>query len=387
MTAPGDIQDIRSSLGLTAADEDLLRRSAPRFLPEIDGWVESFYARLVTDPVAMALLRDEAQVIRLKRSLAAWFRELFVLPFDESYERVRVGIGRTHVRIGMPQHLMVTAMAGVREDVAASTRRLYAGAPDAEDVRRALQKVLELELALMLGAYRRRWQEIHQRTDRAFYAERIVHRVARTTDSSVSAALCYAELVRRARDPALRERWLLRLEAVLRDIGTLGARAGIGGRPDGSSAADVDVAEACSRALANVSLPENTAVRLDVPPGLHARLHVRSFEMAVEELVQNAANHDPGGSVAVGVARPDPGTLSVIVTDGGPGWPLGVRDVADTYALGSGMGLAYAEYVAGLHDGAVELFSAPGGGAGVRLRLALAPRPAGTDASLAANPR
>jgi signal transduction histidine kinase len=281
---------------------------------------------------------------------------------------------------------MVTAMAGVREDVAASARRLFPVEAEAEDVRRALHKVLDLELSLMLAAYRRRAQEVRQRTDRALYAERIVHRVARTTDSGVSAALCYVELVRRSGQPAERERWIQRLEAVLRDVGTLGARSGIESRPDGSAADEADVAEACSRALANVSLPGTTSVTLDVPRGLRARVHVRPFELAVEELVQNAANHDPGGTVTIQVASPDERTLSVTVTDNGPGWPLGVRDVADTYALGTGMGLAYAEYVAGLHDGAVELFQTPSGGAGVRLRLALGSHPERADADLAANP-
>ncbi|MGE0191434.1 MAG: protoglobin domain-containing protein [Planctomycetota bacterium] len=385
MNGAGAIGDIRRSLGFSAEDEELLGRSAPHLLPEIDGWVDAFYARLLTDPAAMALLCDEARVIRLKRSLAAWFRELFALPVDEDYERMRAGIGRTHVRIGMPQYLMVTAMTGVREDVASSVRRIYGDAPEAEDVRRAVQKVLDLELALMLGAYRRRSQEVRQLADRAVYAERLVHRVARSTDAGVSAALCYVELVRRTEDRTRREHWMRRLEAVLHDVGTVGARAGIERRTDGSAVDEVEVADACSRALANVSLPEKTSVTLDVPPGLRAPLHARPFELAVEELVQNAANHDPGGIVAMKVALEDERTLSLTVTDSGPGWPLGVRDVADTYALGSGMGLAYAEYVAGLHDGSVELFQAPGGGAGVRLRLGLVAEPGEPGADLAAH--
>ena len=158
------IPALRHSLGFGVADEALVRTAAPRLGPEVDGWVERFYARLVVDPVAMAILRDESRVLRLKRSLVAWFLEIFSLPLDEGYERARRDIGIVHVRIGMPLYLMVTAMGGLRRDVRDSVVRLWADdGAQAERVADALSKVLDLELALMLECYRRRQRELEQR--------------------------------------------------------------------------------------------------------------------------------------------------------------------------------------------------------------------------------
>ena len=87
------IQLFRRGLGLGEREEALVREVAPRLAGEVPHWVEAFYVRLVVDPVAMALLKDEGSVIRLKRSLIAWFFELFSPPYDAAYEQ----IGRAHV--------------------------------------------------------------------------------------------------------------------------------------------------------------------------------------------------------------------------------------------------------------------------------------------------
>jgi signal transduction histidine kinase len=371
MKTEADIDAIRRSLGLTAEDETALREAAPLLVPEIEGWVDSFYVRLVVDEVAMSLLRDEAMVVRLKRSLVAWFQELLTLPFDADYERARAEIGRVHVRIGMPQHLMVTAMGGVRGDVRASVARILAAdGGRAQRVATAFERVLDLELALMLGAYRRRARELAQRTDRALYARRVEARFVRAAADAFDASLCYAELLRRAPDAESRDRWATRLKETLREFASLPARLGDGEQALPEGPRRTAVGEICARALENVSTPSRTVIDLRIePPGVEAVLHPTTFRLAFEELLQNAVNHDPGGCVQVGVNALIDGGLIVDVTDGGPGWPDGVRDVADVYVAGGGTGLAFCEFLADLHDGSIELTRPPGGGAGVRIRL------------------
>ena len=171
---PDGIDSIRRSLQFGPQEEALLRAAAPRLLPEIPGWTERFYARVAVDPVAMALLKDEGRIIRLKRSFGAWLQELFALPFDAAYERARAGIGRTHVRIEMPQYLMVTSMGAVRRDAAESVARLWAAEPETgRRVMSALDQVLDLELALMLEQYRRRSREVAHEVDRALFTQRV----------------------------------------------------------------------------------------------------------------------------------------------------------------------------------------------------------------------
>jgi hypothetical protein len=381
MTPEADIDAVRRALDLTAADEAVVREVAPRLAGEIEGWVDAFYARLGRDRVAQALLRDEGTVERLRRSLVSWFQELFSLPYDAAYERARAEIGRVHVRIGMPQHLMVTAMAGIRRDVRASIVRAFPGDPAGADrAVQAVEKALDLELALMLGAYRRRARELAQRTDRALYARHAQARVARARADAADAAMCYAALLRRARDAVSAGRWASRLSEALLHVGR---------DPGGESAEEraltegprrATIAEVCARAVADVSVPARTEVETIVdPPGARVVVHEVPLRLALEELVQNAVNRDPGGAARLVVTALADGGLLVEVSDGGARWPEGVHDVAEAVAACGGMPTAFTELVTGLHGGSVELVRPPGGGAAIRVRLRAVPEEEGSE--------
>lgn len=365
-----DIDAIRQALGLTPEDEETVRDAAASLERDVPLWVETFYARLLADPVASSLLVDPGTVERLRRSLSAWFREMFSLPLDAAYERARAQIGRTHVRVGMPMHLMVTAMSGLRTDVRASCRRAWVYDPcRGERVANALERVLDLELALMLGAYGRHSTELAQRRDRALLPQRVARRFAVATRNGVDAAICYAELVARAPDVASRERWLARLRAALDRVGTLDRRWSEGLSPTEAEARPTDLEALVLAAVREVSVPASTTVDVRVEPRhLTAHVHPGPLRLALIELLQNAVNHDPGGTTTLELRGRD-GDLVVEVVDGGPGWPPGAASVADLLGTSGGMGLAYGEHVAELHGGAIELFHPPSRGAGVRLRL------------------
>jgi signal transduction histidine kinase len=335
-------------------------------VPEVEQWVDRFHARLATDPTAMRFLTDEATVIRFKRSLTAWFLELFSPPFDARYARAREEIGRVHARIGLPQYLMVTAMNGVRRDVDASVDAIWGDDPPAAArVRDVLGKVLDLELALMLDAYRRRSLEVSQQAERALFAGQIARWVSDATRDVATAVRCYAELFRRASSRESRDHWGVRLRESLDAITRLSQPY----RSDVTAPSVVPLSGILERALANVSLPARTVVeRVVDPPGASGSVCEDALRMAVQEMIQGAANRDPGGKVRLGV-RKRARSIVFEVVDTGPGWPEGVRVVADAYGLPGGMGLALCQQVAVLHGGDVELFSAPGGGAGLRLTL------------------
>ena len=371
MSAEGDIDAIRRSLGFVPAQEELVRRAAPLLLPEIEGWVEAFYARLVVDEVAMSLLRDEATVIRLKRSLVAWFQELLSLPYDSEYERARAEIGRVHVQIGMPQHLMVTAMAGIRRDVGDSVARLFSDDPvAARTTIRALEQILDLELALMLGAYRRRARELAQRTDRAFYVQRAELRFSRARGDALDAALCYAELLRASEDGETRARWSARLVEALGTVARAPRSADSGAASLSRDAVLLDLREVVARALEEVSVPARTSVEVVVePPDAQAVLHGGPFRLALEELLQNAVNRDPGGHVRLAMTALADGGLLLEIADGGPGWPEGSREVDEAVTAAGGVPQAFCELLTDLHGGTLELVRPPGGGAALRMRL------------------
>jgi len=367
-----EVGDIQRALQWGPRDESLLRAAAARLAPRVEAWVEAFYQRLQTDPTAVTILGDEGRILRLRRSLSAWFHEMLTLPVDAAYARAREEIGRTHVRIGMPQHLMVTAMHGLRADVRADTLRAYAGEPEtAEAAAAALEKALDVELALMLEAYRRRTRELALRQDATVLAHAVARRCAETVEDAVDATLCRTEALRRLApgDPGAPEH-LRRVDEALRAIGELARRWIARFPPLDSDPRVVGVDALVLAASANVSLPPGTSIERDVePPHLEARLHVASAQLAIEELLQAAVNRDPGGSVRVSVrARADQG-VDVEVAHGGAHEP----SLVATHGP-EAFGLAYVPIAAELHDGTCEVTRPEGFSVGVRLTLRRARR-------------
>ena len=111
-----------------------------------------FYERIREHEDAHAVLTGEAQTERLKRSLVLWMGRMLSGTYDEAYAEETRKIGRVHVRVGLPQRYMFTAMALLRvalEAVAESTQ-----GHAATRTRSALTRVLDLELAIMLDSYR-----------------------------------------------------------------------------------------------------------------------------------------------------------------------------------------------------------------------------------------
>jgi signal transduction histidine kinase len=117
---------------------------------------EVFYARILEHEGARTALEGgESQVGHLKGTLQIWMDQLLRGPWDESYFELRCRIGRMHVRIALPQHYMFGAMNVLRQEFNALIDEHYRERPqELARVRRALSKILDLELAIMLHTYR-----------------------------------------------------------------------------------------------------------------------------------------------------------------------------------------------------------------------------------------
>ncbi|HEY6081157.1 MAG TPA: protoglobin domain-containing protein, partial [Polyangiaceae bacterium] len=137
---------------LELRDAELLRHFGGLAAAELPRIVDEFYDRIREHEEAHAVLQGEEQIQRLKRSLVAWLKRVLSGAYDESYHEQTALIGRVHVRIGLPQRYMLTAMALIRVSLLRIADAKLGEASGA--TREALSRILDLELAVMLEAYK-----------------------------------------------------------------------------------------------------------------------------------------------------------------------------------------------------------------------------------------
>jgi PAS domain S-box-containing protein len=133
--------------------DDLARLRAfhPGAAPHFPRISAEFYERIREHQDANEVFTGEAQIARLRRSLVRWLDRICTGDRDEDYFEETAKIGRAHVRVGLPQRYVLTAMALIRislDRIADET--MGAAAPQ---VRQSLAKALDVELAVMLETY------------------------------------------------------------------------------------------------------------------------------------------------------------------------------------------------------------------------------------------
>ena len=149
-------EELKRYVGWGPEDEAALRAlhgpAAPRF-PAI---ATLFYDTILGHPDASrSLAGGETQVGHLKVTLQRWLDSLLSGPWDDGYYQARCRIGRKLVQIELPQHYMFGAMNVVRRALNQIIDDTYLARPaELAASRRAVGRVLDLELAIMLHTYR-----------------------------------------------------------------------------------------------------------------------------------------------------------------------------------------------------------------------------------------
>jgi len=148
------IQEMKRYLGFTEVDAEWLRRLGPRmekYLPEM---VERFYSQVPHHPNAFRVFTGgEAQIARLKQTLQHWARGLFSGTYDQAYADDRYQIGYRHVRIGLEQKYVISAMGIVRSFFSDCLLLEFSAGDERLRYAHSLGKILDLDLNLMCESY------------------------------------------------------------------------------------------------------------------------------------------------------------------------------------------------------------------------------------------
>jgi signal transduction histidine kinase len=372
------LEDVSAYIGFDRLDSERLASLHPVLAPEFDRMAEHFYACILRHEGAhQAITGGDAQVQRLKRTLTAWMDSGLRGPHDDAFFELRARIGRRHVEIGLPQQYMVTAIGVMRQDYHAVIERAFAKDPDTRSAGlRAVDRLLDLELAIMLQTYRLDSEDRLRRNERLATIGMVAATIGHDLRNPLGVIESSAYILRRVVDD---DRGLRHLDKITNQVRACNrivtallelARA----RPPQLST--VDARSLVKNALAMVAVPDQVQLEIDID-GEHSLLvDVGLLEQAIVNLVTNAiqALARPGGLVVIRVGRHDEAFDALTVLDNGPGFDPGMlprvfEPLVTSRPSGVGLGLALVLSVAERHRGVAVAENRAEGGAMVRILL------------------
>jgi hemoglobin-like flavoprotein len=149
------ISEMQALEALTSEEYRLLADMRPALKQHGPAVVDAFYEQLERfDHLREILQAEPGRIEALKGHLTRWLVGLAEGTYKESYFEERYRIGKRHVEVGLEPRYVVAAMAFCRAIAADMIiERAYGDAPDKEARLKALNKIMDLDLNIMLESY------------------------------------------------------------------------------------------------------------------------------------------------------------------------------------------------------------------------------------------
>jgi signal transduction histidine kinase len=376
-------QELQQYVGWTEEDARRVQSVAAALEPFLPALIDDFYAEIDRHPGARKVITGgAAQVARLKGTLLGWLHDLLAGPYDRGYVFRRWKVGWRHVEIGLDQVYTNVALSRLRRGLL----RALEGVPEAAScegmaVRRSLNTLLDLDLAIIEDAYQAEYTARQQRSERLAAIGQVAGGIAHELRNPLNVVKTSIYYLLHARNPtpAKTAEHLQRIErhVVVAD-GVITALSNFARMPLPNFRA-FPVLECVRQALELNSVPETVEVVLDEPPGLPAVLaDPEQVRIVFGNLVRNAREAMARGGRLTVAARPDGDAVAVDVTDTGPGIAADnlkriMEPLYSTKARGLGLGLAIARSILEKNKGSLRVDSEPGKGTTFTVRLPAAP--------------
>lgn len=373
------LDQLLAYVGFDDGDRERLIELHATLEPSFPMIADRFYAAVWAAPGAAAVLSGPEQVERLRLTLIHWMSTGLLGPYDHAFNERRSRIGLVHVRIGLAQHYMFTAINVVRTAYLDRIRELYP-ASQALEVVRSVDKLFDIELALMLRHYQLVSEEKLVAREREIQSDRITalqtmsaglaHEVRNPLNAAkLQLELLERRLLRKDEDPKLVDPIRLAHHEIERLTELLNEFLSFARPPELHLVTHdvlavvrdvVDIERAfAERSDVSIVLDETLeAALLPVDPG---KLH-----QVVQNLVRNAIEAAPrGGRVGIEIVFGER-SLHVRVSDNGSGMTDAVRTrifepFFSTKESGTGMGMSIVHSFVAMHDGRVEIVTGPTG--------------------------
>jgi signal transduction histidine kinase len=293
-------QELQSYVGWTEADAGRVHAATALVEPHLATLIDDFYAEIQRHPDARKVITGgDAQIERLKGTLRGWLTELFSGKFDVEYVARRWRVGYRHVEIGLDQVYTNVALSRLRTGIVRILQQNWPG-----DVRelletvRSLNKLLDLDLAIIEQAYQAEYSARQQRVERMATLGQVAGSVAHELRNPLNVIKTSVYYLLHARNPteeksaehlARIERQVTLADGVITTLANLAKMPLPNLRP-------FDVAEFVQHSLELNPLLPNIEVVVDCPAALPPALgDVSQLQIVLSNLIRNARDAMPEG--------------------------------------------------------------------------------------------
>jgi signal transduction histidine kinase len=376
-------QELQQYVGWTEEDARRVHSVAVSLAPHFAALIDDFYAEIERHPNARKVITGgTVQIERLKGTLLGWLIDLFAGRYDQEYVARRWRVGWRHVEIGLDQVYTNVALSRLRRGL---LRTLEDHGPtdrvEAMAVRRSLNTLLDLDLAIIEDAYAAEYAARLQRSERLAAIGQVAGGIAHELRNplNVIKTSVYYLLNARTPNPAKTAEHLQRIERhVLTADGVITALSDFARMPLPNVRPFV-LAECLREVLEDTTIPEKVRVTLVLPATLpRALADVDQVRIVFGNLIRNAREAMPeGGELTLRGTAIEEG-VELTVADTGVGIaPENLSRVLEplfsTKARGLGLGLAIARAILEKNQGSLRVQSELGRGSTFTVRLPSAP--------------
>jgi signal transduction histidine kinase len=323
-----------------------------------------------------------AQVERLKGTLVAWLRELLSGQYGRDYVARRWRVGWRHVEIGLDQVYTNVALSRLRSGLVQAIQKHWAQ-DEATLIAtvRALNQLLDLDLAIIEDAYQAEYTSRLQRTERLAAIGQVAGGVAHELRNPLNVVKTSVYYLLNARNPTPEKR-AEHLSRIDRNVtladGVITALSNFARMPV-PDMRPFNLADLMRRVLEANPVPAECSVTADLPGGLPSPLgDMEQLLIVFGNLVRNAREAMPHGGQLTITARQTEGHIEVAVADTGVGIPPDklaqvTEPLYSTKARGMGLGLAIARSILEKNQGTLRVASEQGRGSVFTVVLLAAP--------------
>lgn len=361
----GVFREIAEVVGFGESDERTLVELSNWLTPYFETVVEEFYRVLLANEEMKSLFKDADQVARQKHSLESWLTDVFSGGFDDEYLRRHAAIGRVHLRIGLSQKYTIAMMGVIRETLDEIISEHAPAGTNQVSSRRAVGRILDLELMVMLGTYSELHDERLRTQERLLTLGQLAASVAHELRNPLAVIDTSAHLLLRRHGDDASKKHLDRIQEHTRLCTKIVHGLMDLARNQSVARASHSLAETIRIASAHPAI-ELSLGEVDAP---HDDLLIGQV---LSNLVNNAS--EAGAKKIQVTLRRDAAHAVLEVQDDGPGVSPAVlarlfEPLVSGRAEGVGLGLALCRRIARAHGGTIDGENLSQGGALFTVRL------------------